>query len=126
VKSAALDFAYETPAKSPKSLKLTLIPLQVPAGEALGVAAVITDESGITDQRQAELLRAERSAEMALELHTSLSTIRECASRITRTDDREFAKSLANDITVEADRLTTVVGGFLAGSREKKAFAAKA
>ena len=126
VRSTALDFSYETPAKGPKSLKLTLIPLQVPCGEALGVAAVITDESGTTDQRQAELLRAERSAEMALELHTSLSTIRECVSRITRTDDREFAKSLANDITAEADRLSAVVGRFLAGSREKKTFAAKA
>jgi len=126
VRSTALDFSYESPAKGSKSLKLALIPLQVPSGEALGVAAVITDESGTADQRQAELLRSETSAEMALELHTSLSTIRECASRIAGTDDQEFAKNLANDITVEADRLGTAVGGFLAGDREKKTFAAKA
>jgi len=126
VRSRDLEFSYETPAEASKSLKLALIALQAPSGEALGFAAVITDESGIADQRQAELLHAEASAEMALELHTSLSTIRECASRIVHTDDREFVKNLANDITVEADRLGTAVGGFLTEDRGKKTFAAKA
>jgi PAS domain-containing protein len=126
VRSTDLDFSYDTPAKVPKSLKLALIPLQAPTGEALGVAAVITDETRTADQRQAELLRSETAAEMALELHTSLSTMKECASRIARTDDRELARNLANDITVEAERLSMAVGGFLAGGREKKTFAARA
>lgn len=126
LRSTDLEFSYETPAKALKSLKLALVPLHAPTGETLGVAAVITDESGSAEQRQAELLRSETSAEMALELHTSLATIRECAGRIARADDRELARNLANDITVEAERLGSAVGGFLAGSREKKTFAANA
>jgi two-component system, NtrC family, sensor histidine kinase PilS len=124
--SADLEFSYDTPSGDSRALKLTSIPLHTPAGESLGVAAVIRDESAVTDRRRAELLRSEVSAEMALELRTSLSTIRECASQIVATSDHEFTKNLANDISVETDRLGKVVGEFLAGDGKRKVLAARA
>ena len=126
VRSTDLEFSYGAPSGASKSLRLMLIPLSAPAGESLGVASVIIDESAAADQRTSDLLRSETSAEMALELHTSLSTIRECASRIASTDDRESVKNLANDISIESERLGRAVGGYLAGPRDRKVFAAKA
>jgi PAS domain-containing protein len=124
--SADLEFSYDTPSGDSRALKLTSIALHTPTGESLGMAAVIRDESAVTDRRRAELLRAEVSAEMALDLRTSLSTIRECASQIMASNDHEFAKNLANDISVETDRLGKVVGEFLAGDGERKVLAARA
>jgi PAS domain-containing protein len=124
--SADLEFSYATPAGDSRALKLTSIPLHTPSGESLGVACVIGDESGVTDRRRAELLRSEVSAEMALDLRTSLSTIRECASQIMASSNHEFTKNLANDISVETDRLGKVVGEFLAGDGETKVLAARA
>jgi PAS domain-containing protein len=124
--SADLEFSYDTPSGDSRALKLTSIPLHTPAGESLGVAAVIRDESAVTDRRRAELLRSEVSAEMALDLRTSLSTIRECASQIMASSNHEFTKNLANDISVETDRLGKVVGEFLAGDGETKVLAARA
>jgi PAS domain-containing protein len=123
---ADLEFSYDTPSGDSRALKLTSITLNTPAGESLGVACVIGDESAVSDRRRAELLRSEVSAEMALDLRTSLSTIRECASQIMATSDHEFAKNLANDISVETDRLGKVVGEFLAGDGKRKALAARA
>jgi signal transduction histidine kinase len=120
------DFSYDTPAGLSKSLKLSLIPLSAPSGESLGVAAVIADESAAADQRRSDLLRAETCAEMALELHTSLATIRECARQIAGTENRELAANLANDISIETERLGRAVGGYLARARGEGALAAKA
>jgi len=124
--SADREFSYATPAGDSRAVKLTCIPLHAPSGESLGLACVIRDESAVTDRRRAELLRSEISAEMALDLRTSLSTIRECASQIVASSNHEFTKNLANDISVETDRLGKVVGEFLAGDGETKVLAARA
>ena len=123
--SADLEFYYDTPAKDSKSLRLRSISLHAPSGESVGAAIVIIDESAVSHQRRTELLRSERSAELALELHTSLATIREYASQMAGSSDREFARTLANDISLETERLSKVVGGFLV-DRERKALAARA
>ena len=124
--NADLEFSYDTPSGVYRALRLTSIALHSPTGESLGVACVIGDESAVTDRRRAELLRSEISAEMALDLRTSLSTIRECASQIMARSDHELTKNLANDISVESDRLGKVVGEFLAGNGERKVLAARA
>jgi len=123
--SADLEFYYDTPAKDSKSLRLRSISLHAPSGESVGAAIVIIDESAVSHQRRTELLRSETSAELALELHTSLATIREYASQMAGSSDREFARTLANDISLETERLSKVVGGFLV-DRERKALAARA
>jgi len=123
--SADLEFYYDTPAKDSKSLRLRSISLHAPSGDSVGAAIVIIDESAVSHQRRTELLRSETSAELALELHTSLATIREYASQMAGSTDREFARTLANDISLETQRLSKVVGGFLV-DRERKALAARA
>ncbi len=49
-----------------RMLKLTLIPVCEPSGETMGVACAISDMSEMADLRQARVVRAETSAEMAL------------------------------------------------------------
>lgn len=126
VRNSDLEFSYDSPAGAAKSLKLTSVPLQTAAGESVGIAAVITDQSAASENRTAELLRSEISAEMALELHTALANIREWANHIAATEDRESSKKFAKDISSETERLGKVVGGFLAAGREGKALAARA
>lgn len=123
--STDLEFSYDSPSGSSTSLRLASTPLRTPAGESLGIAAVITDESAAADRRRAELLRSEYSAEVALELHTSLATIREYASQTANAKNHDFARSLANDISLETERLGKVVGEFLMDGLQRKAMAAK-
>jgi nitrogen fixation/metabolism regulation signal transduction histidine kinase len=124
--ATAFETHYETPSGDSKSLKIRIVALHSPSGDDLGIACVITDESAAATRRQSDLLRSEIAAEMALELHTSLATIRECAGRLAIADDRALARSLANDIAVESERLGKAVGGFLAAGQDNKAMAARA
>jgi PAS domain-containing protein len=121
-----VEFLYETPSGAARSLRLTTVQLRTPTGDSLGIAVIISDESAMARQRREELLRSETSAEMALELHTSLAIIRECASQISLTKDPDFARNLGKDIALEAERLSASVGGFLAKDREAETLAAKA
>jgi signal transduction histidine kinase len=120
------ESSYFTPGGEERMLKFTLLPMCAAAGEMLGVAAVISDESASADFKRERVLHSETSAEMALELRTSLATIREWSEKMQATTDREQTRSLAQDISAEAERLEKMVGGFLAGSREDKALAARA
>jgi len=109
-----------------RALAITLIPLNTGAGAALGVASVITDESLNADSRRAQLLHGEISAEMALELRTSLASIRECAGQMSAANDPRSIANFASDISSEAERLEKLVGGFLAESVQTKTSAARA
>jgi len=120
------ESSYLTPNGEERLLKFTLIPMCAPTGETLGMASVVSDESASADLRRARVLLSETSAEMALELRTSLATIREWTEQMGRTTDREQTRSLAGDISAEAGRLEKLVGGFLAGSREDQALGAGA
>jgi PAS domain-containing protein len=127
-KAGATQFesSYLTPSGEERLLKFTLIPMCAPTGETLGMAAVVGDESKSVDFRRARVLQSETSAEMALELRTSLATIREWSEQMGVAADREQTQSLARDISAEAARLEKLVGGFLAGSREDQALGAGA
>jgi len=121
----SLQASYESTSGEHKELRLTLIPLTVPPDDASGLACVIADETTTARLRRDELLQSELSAEMALELRTSLAIIRDCASRIA-SNDAQSAADLANDIAAQTDRLDKVVGCFLAGYSARKAVAARA
>ena len=112
---------YFAPDNQERSLNFTLIPINSPSGEMLGLAIAITDDSGNAELRQAQLVRGEISAEMALELRTSLSAIREWTQRINVTGDPANVRHLATDIATETDRIEKVVGGFLAGNQKVRA-----
>jgi PAS domain S-box-containing protein len=122
---APFETSYETPNGDERALDVTLVPMSVAAGEMVGVAAVISDKSETADFQQERERYSEASAEMALELRTSLATIREWAGQMGAATP-EQRQSLAGDISAEAERLERVVGGFLAESREDQALGARA
>jgi PAS domain-containing protein len=112
---------YFTPDDRERSLNFTLIPIHGTSGEMLGLAIAITDDSGNAELRQAQFVRGEISAEMALELRTSLSAIREWTQRINVTADSANTRHLATDIATETDRIEKVVGGFLTENQKTRA-----
>jgi PAS domain-containing protein len=112
---------YLTPDDQERTLNFTLIPINGTSGEMLGLAIAITDESGNAELRQAELVRAEISAEMALELRTSLSAIREWTQRISTTADAASTQHIVADIAIEIDRIEKVVGAFLMRNQRTRA-----
>ena len=115
---------YFTPNTQERRLQFNLIPVTGASGDVLGVACVISDQSAMAELRHAQTLRAQTSAEMALELRTSLSTIRQWVEHVGGTADAERVRDLAGDVSAETKRLEKVVGGFLAGN--PKAGAAQA
>jgi signal transduction histidine kinase len=112
---------YVTPNGEERTLRFTLVPVSAASSEILGVAVVINDESEVADLNRAKVLDAETSAEMALELRSSLSSIREWVERMKATNDPQRARDLAADVWADADRLEKLVGGFLAGSDRARA-----
>lgn len=108
---------YETPSGELRELKITLIPVRGLEGEMVGLAAAIADHAEAAELRREQLLRAEESAELALELRSSLASIRDWASQV-KADSASSASSLATDISDETRRLEKVLAGFVAG-REK-------
>ena len=98
-------------------LAFTLVPLKSQPRKSLGTAAVITDQSDVVDSRRTQIVHRETSAEMALELRTSLGTIRECAHQMRAAADANSIARFASDISSETERLERVVGGFLAGNQ---------
>jgi PAS domain-containing protein len=117
---------YETPAGQQRFLAVTVSP--VPGGDdgLLGVACLITDLSELEHIRQQQELHGEISAEMALELRTSLATISGYAQQLAKNRDPELAQQLAADIAAEAVRLDRSLGGFLTEKRVANGRAANA
>lgn len=117
---------YETPAGQKRFLAVTVSP--VPAAEEglLGVACLISDLSELEHIRRQQALHGEISAEMALELRTSLTTISGLAQQLANNRDPELAHQLAADIAAEAVRLDRSLGGFLTEKRDPKVVAANA
>jgi nitrogen-specific signal transduction histidine kinase len=121
-KSRVNHFAarYVAPGDNQRTLNFTLIPIDDASGEMLGLAAAISDDSAITELRDAQLVHAELSAEMALELRASLAAIRDWAQRMS-TKGSTTNQELAADVTAETERLNRVVGGFLLGNGRARA-----
>ena len=117
---------YRLASGEDRALNLILVPLVLPPDEMLGMACVIADDSIAADLRQQQLVQKEMSAEMALELRSSLATIRDCAQRMNTAQCNELPSQLTTDMIQEVDRLEKVVGGFLAGAKEDRVFAAHA
>jgi len=104
---------YETPAGKKRFLAVTVTPVPAVDDGLLGVACVINDLSELETIRRQQQLHGEISAEMALDLRTSLTTISGYAQQLANTHDPELAQQLAGDIAQEALRLDRTLGGFL-------------
>jgi PAS domain-containing protein len=104
---------YETPTGEKRFLSVTVSPIPADDGDLLGVACLINDLSERERLRRQEELQSEISADMALQLRTSLTTISGYAQQLATSRDPEMAKQLAADIAHEAADLDRRIGGFL-------------
>jgi PAS domain-containing protein len=105
---------YTTPTGEQVRIAVTVSPVPAVDGGLIGAACLISDRSEFESIQDQQRLRGELSAEMALELRTSLATISGYAQQLARSRDPELAPQLAADIASEAARLDRHIGGFLA------------
>jgi PAS domain-containing protein len=116
-KCRQLEADYTTPAGQTLRIAMTVSPVPAVDGSLLGAACLISDRSEFEGIRHQQELHGEISAEMALELRTSLATIAGFAERLAGNREPELAPELAADIASEAARLDRHIGGFLAAKR---------
>ncbi len=126
IKRRQFEVEYETPSGEKRFLAMTIS--QVPAvdGSLLGVTCLINDLSELETIRKQRELHGEMSAEMALQLRVSLTTIAGYAQQLANNKDPELAKQLAIDISQEAAELDRNIGGFLMTKPAAKKAAAAA
>ena len=116
-----MEARYRTPAGEERILDVTVSSVQTPDMEILGAACLINDRTEMTQIRRQQELRGEMSAEMALELRNSLTTISGYAQQLAASRDAELARQLAADIAAEAAHLDRTIGGFLASAKAARA-----
>ncbi len=117
---------YETPGGQQRFLSVTVSAVPGADGGLLGVACLINDLSELERIRREQELHGEISAEMALRLRTSLTTIAGYAQQLANSRDPELARQLATDIAQEAAQLDRNIGGFLTEKRALQSAAATA
>jgi len=120
VPSRRMELEYATPSGQKRFLEITITAVNSSAGDGLGAACLISDKTEVTLIQQQQALRGEMSAEMALALRTSLTTISGYAQQLAASRDPELARQIAADIASEAAQLNHTIGGFLAGPRPVK------
>jgi nitrogen fixation/metabolism regulation signal transduction histidine kinase len=113
-----VEAEYETPANQTRYISVTVSRVLAGDGlagdrELLGVACLINDLSQIATIRRQQALHGEISAEMALQLRTSLATISGYAQQLANSRDAELARQLAEDIAGLSAQLDRSIGGFL-------------
>jgi PAS domain-containing protein len=116
-KSRHVEADYATPAGAKVRIAVTVSPIPAADGGLMGAACLITDRSEFEQIRHQQMLHGEVSAEMALDLRTSLTTISGYAQQLARNREPDLAPQLAADIASEAARLDRHIGGFLAAKR---------
>ena len=123
IPAGPMELEYVTPSGQKRFLEVTVTAVNSSSDEVLGAACLINDKTEVTLIRQQQELRGEMSAEMALELRNSLTTISGYAQQLAASRDPELARQIAADIASEAAQLNHTIGGFLAGPRPVKASA---
>ena len=116
-KRREVEAEYETPAGEKRFIAVTVSAVPAVDGGLLGVACLINDRTEMEEIRRQQELQGEISAEMALQLRTSLTTISGYAQQLANSRDPELAKQLATDIAHEAAQLDHSIGGFLTKKR---------
>src|SRR5208283_2793432 len=116
-KRRQVEAEYTTPAGEKLFIAVTVSPVPAVDGSLLGAACLISDRSEVKRNLRQQELHGEISAEMALELRTSLATIAGYAQQLAKNRDLNVAPQLAEDIASEAARLDHRIGGFLVEKR---------
>jgi PAS domain S-box-containing protein len=113
IKRRQIEADYKTPAGEKRFLSMTVSQVPAADGNLLGVTCLINDLTELENIRRQQELQGEISAEMALQLRTSLTTISGYAQQLANNRDPEMAKEIATDIAHEAAQLDRTIGGFL-------------
>lgn len=121
IKRRQLECEYETPGGEKRSIAMTVSEVPASDGSLLGTACLINDVSELEGIRRQQELQGEMSAEMALQLRTSLATISGYAQQLAQNRDPGLARQIAEDIAHEAGQLDRSIGGFLTENRSAKA-----
>jgi len=117
IKKRQIEADYETPAGDKRFLSMTISQVLSVDGNLLGITCLINDLSELENIRRQQELHGEISAEMALQLRSSLTTISGFAQQLANNRDPEMAKEIATDIAHEAAQLDRTIGGFLTAKR---------
>jgi PAS domain S-box-containing protein len=125
-KRCQFETDYITPGGERRHIAVTVSPVPAADETFLGAACLISDLSEFDEIRRQQELHFEASAEMALALRTSLTTISGYAQQLANSRDPELARQLAADIANEAAHLDRTIGGFLAEKHVSKIRAAHA
>lgn len=120
-KRRQVESHYEAPAGEKRFLSVTVSQVPAADGNLLGVTCLINDLSELQNIRRQQELQGEISAEMALQLRTSLTTIAGFAQQLANNRDPDLATELAADIAREAAQLDRSIGGFLTTKRSEAA-----
>jgi PAS domain-containing protein len=115
VRGLVLD--YVGPEGTRRVLDLTVSPVLAEDASLMGTTFLLTDRTEISRIRQDQEMRREVSAEMALGLRSSLTTIAGYAQQLAHSRDAGLARQLANDIASEAAQLDRTIGSFLADTK---------
>ena len=113
VKKRQVKAEYQTPSGNKRSLSMTISQVPAADGSLLGVTCLINDLTELDSIRRQQELHGEISAEMALQLRTSLTTISGFAQQLANNRDPDMAREIATDIAHEAAQLDRTIGGFL-------------
>jgi PAS domain S-box-containing protein len=113
IKRRQIEADYKTPAGEKRFLAITISQVPAADGNLLGVTCLINDLTELENIRRQQELQGEISAEMALQLRTSLTTISGYAQQLANNQDPEMAKEIATEIAHEAAQLDRTIGGFL-------------
>ena len=113
IKRRQVEADYKTPTGEKRFLSITISQVPAADGNLLGVTCLINDLTELESIRRQQELHGEISAEMALQLRTSLTTISGYAQQLANNRDPEMAQEIATDIAHEAAQLDRTIGGFL-------------
>lgn len=113
-KCRQVEANYVAPSGKKLRIAVTVSPVPAVDGTLLGAACMISDRSELEHIRDQQELQGEVSAEMALELRTSLATIAEYAKQLERSQNPDTIRQIGADIASEAAQLDQRIGGFLA------------
>ena len=108
---------YFAPDGESHVLDVTASPVLAEDASVMGTTLVLTDKTAIERIRHDQKMHQEISAELALGLRDSLTTIAGYARQLACSRDPELAGQLADSITREAAQLDRTIGSFLGGAR---------
>jgi len=108
---------YFAPDGESHVLDVTASPVLAEDASVMGTTLVLTDKTDIERIRHDQKMHQEISAELALGLRDSLTTIAGYARQLACSRDPELAGQLADSITREAAQLDRTIGSFLGGAQ---------